>query len=81
MIDISSQIANIEAIMALMEKYGIDEVACDFIIIKESHFKTPQPTQEELLTKPIKPASLQDAQVIAANRIAEIEAFINPEKV
>ncbi len=80
MIDIGMQIQNIEKIMKLMEQYGIDEVSVDYLNIKKSRFKAPEPTPEELLEQHLKPKTLADAQAVAANRINEIEAWLDPEK-
>lgn len=54
MIDITQQIANIEKIMSLMDKYQIDEVSVDYINIKKTRFvaeKKPITEEEEYIMK------------------------------
>ncbi len=70
----------LEKTLLLMDKYQLDEIQCEEFTLKKTRFKAPEPTPQELLEKHVRPVTLEDASLIASNRIAEVEAFLNPEK-
>lgn len=74
MIDVSNQIAAIQQLMELMEKYKIDEVSVDFICIKKSkHLGTDQSTTDkEVIDKHTQ--SLKNASQL---RIMELQDWMD----
>jgi hypothetical protein len=71
-------INKLEAVMKLMETYQIDELGCEEFTLKKSRFKTPEPTEKQIMDKH---TGLNEAKEIASHRIADIETFLNGESV
>jgi hypothetical protein len=65
MIDLTSNIAAIEKIMKLMEKYKIDELSCDFLHLKKSVFSQPTTKRRKKEFAPLSDQELLDRQLQA----------------
>ena len=58
-------LVKLESVLLLLDKYNIDEIQCEEYTIKKSRFKTPEPTDKEILDR----HTLQQARNITASRI------------
>jgi hypothetical protein len=65
-------LVKLESVLRLIDKYNIDEIQCEEYTIKKSRFKTPEPTDKQILDR----HTLDHARNIAATRITEVEGWL-----